>query len=190
MRAAFALLASAEIHNVVRKLAWKMHVEHRTGTRHASLPPHVSLKQPFRIADLDFAAFETYTAEFAASIEPVDITLTELQVMGAEEGILWAAVEGTAVLHGLHERLNRELSEWFGDTSAPFDGPEYLFHLTVIMGGRPAEVYRTFLHELGDPRLDLRFTARELAIFVYDEAMGPEGNYMSYKVLPLGRPQP
>ena len=58
MKAALALLANAEIHNLVRKLSWKIHQKYRTGTRHASLPPHVSLKQPFVTTDLP--ALEDY----------------------------------------------------------------------------------------------------------------------------------
>jgi 2'-5' RNA ligase len=177
MRAAFALLADAEVHNAVRKVAWAMQQRYRPGTRHAVLPPHVSLKQPFRIADL--LALEEYMAGLARSIAPFEITLTALQVQGTDEGILWADVEETATLRQLHDRLNRELHERFGATEALFDGPDYHFHLTVIMGGRPADVYRQFLREYGDPRLGLRFTARELAMFVYDEP-----------ILPLGRRQP
>jgi 2'-5' RNA ligase len=189
MKAAFALLANADVHNVVRRLAWEMHLGYHTGTRHCSLPPHVSLKQPFRVTDL--AALEDYMAELAGSIEPFEISLTELQVDGmvlerTEYGILWVNVHETEYLRGLHDRVNRELSQRFGETQANFDGPEYRFHLTVTLGGQPIDVYRRFLREIADPAIDLRFTARELAMFVYDEPMGPNGEYLSYKVLPIG----
>lgn len=79
MKAAFALLANPEIHNVVRKLSWEIHQKYRTGTRHASLPPHVSIKQPFSIKDL--SALEDYMSELAGSIQPFEVRLTELQVI-------------------------------------------------------------------------------------------------------------
>ncbi len=188
MKAAFALLADGNVHNVVRKLAWDMHLRYRTGTRHASLPPHVSLKQPFGVADL--AALEGYMAELAGSIQPFRISLAGLRVEGTvyegiEYGILLAEVQETPTLRALHVRLNAELSARFGDTRAPFDGPEYYFHLTVTMGGQPIDVYRRFLGEIVDPTVGLRFTARELAMFVYDEPMGPAGEYMTYRILPL-----
>lgn len=53
MKATFALLANAEIHNLVRKLAWDNHQKYHTGIDVCRLPPHISLKQPFDISDLN-----------------------------------------------------------------------------------------------------------------------------------------
>jgi len=55
------------------------------------------------------------------------------------------------------------------------------------MGGQPIDEYRKFLREISDPGINLRFTVRELAMFVYDEPMGPAGEYLSYKILPIGK---
>ena len=192
MKATFALLANAEIHNLVRKLAWELHMKYRTGTRHCSLPPHISLKQPFSIKDI--AALEDYMAELANSINPFEVKLTELQIDplvfgGIEYGILWLDVQETKYLRHLHNRVKDELSQRFGDTQAPFDGSEYHFHMTVNMGGQPIDVYRRFLEEISNPRVDLRYTVRELAMFVYDEPMGQAGEYLSYKILPIGKKQ-
>lgn len=51
MKAAFALLADTETHNLVRKLSWDIHRKYHTGIDICRLPPHVSLKQPFDISD-------------------------------------------------------------------------------------------------------------------------------------------
>ena len=82
--------------------------------------------------------------------------------------------------------MNNELNQRFGDTRADYDGKDYHFHMTVMIGGQPLEIYRKFYREIPDPRLNLRFTARELAMFVYDEPVGPDGEYLGYKILPLG----
>jgi 2'-5' RNA ligase len=189
MKAAFALLANHVIHNVVRKPSWEIHQKYGTGTRHASLPPHVSLKQPFGIKDL--LALEEYMSELAGSIQPFEVTLTELQVIpvsfaGTAYGLLWIDVQETPELRNLHNRLNDELNQRFGHTPADFDGEQYHFHMTVMMGGQPVDVYRKFYSEIPDPRINLRFTAQELAMFVYDEPMGPTGEYLCYKILPIG----
>jgi len=190
MKAAFALLADPEAHNVVRKLAWGIHQKYRTGTRHASLPPHISLKQPFQISDL--SALEKYMEELAGTIEPFDVLLTELQVIplsysGFESGILWIDVDESAGLRALHSRLNEELDQRFGNTPADFDGRDYHFHMTVMLGGQPVKKYRDFLSEVPEPKINMRFTVKELAMFVYDERMGPNGEYLSYKILPIGK---
>jgi len=59
--------------------------------------------------------------------------------------------------------------------------------MTVMIRGQPIEMYRRFLAEIADRRVNLHFTARELAMFVYDEPMGPHGEYLAYRTLPLGK---
>ena len=190
MKATFALLANTEVHNLVRKLAWEIHQKYGTGTRHASLPPHISLKQPFRITDI--FALEEYMDELAGSIDPFEVGLTELQILpmvfeGTEYGILWLDVSETEELRQLHDRINDELSQRFGNTRADFDGSAYHFHMTVMIGGQSMDAYRRFYSEIPDPQINLRYTARELAMFVYDEPIRPESEYLSYKILPIGR---
>lgn len=188
MRATFALLADSEIHNLVRKLAWDAHAHYRTGAMVARLPPHVSLKQPFHVEDL--AGLEAYMDGFARSIAPLRVHLTEIQLHplvfeGTAYGLLWIDVQETPDLRRLHDRLNQELSQRFANTQADHDGAAYHFHMTVAMGGQPIEVYRTLYSALPDHRINRQFTARELAMFVYDDYTGPPGEFMTYKILPL-----
>ncbi len=58
MKATFALLANTEVHNQVRKLSWDIHQKYRTGIDICRLPPHISLKQPFDVAEV--GPVETY----------------------------------------------------------------------------------------------------------------------------------
>jgi len=62
----------------------------------------------------------------------------------------------------------------------------YRFHMTVMMGGQPMDIYRKLFSEIPNAKVDLRYTVHELAMFVYDEPMGPEGEYLTYKILPMG----
>ncbi len=190
MKATFALLADREVHNVVRKLAWDIHQRYRTGTIDCRLPPHISLKQPFPIADL--AALEAYMHELASTLAPFEVHLTDLQLepivfAGTEYGMLWLDVLETEHLRHLHNRLNHELQQRFGNTHADYDGPAYRFHMTVTMGGQPLAVYRRIYHDLAERSINLHYTVRELALFVYDEPLGPHGEYLTYKIVPLGR---
>ena len=192
MRAGFAVLANLEAFNLVRKLAWNVHFQYRTGTIDARLPPHISLKQPFAIADLN--AVEEYMDELAQAIAPFEVELTRLELrsiihQGRDYGLLWIAVQENPTLRALHNTLNHELSQRFDDTRADFDGPEYLFHMTVMMGGQATDVYRAAFAEIADKEVNLRYIVRELAMFVYDEPMGPHGEYLTYKILPIGAPR-
>ena len=189
MRAAFAVLANLDAYNFVRKLAWDMHFRYHTGTIDARLPPHVSLKQPFAISDL--GALEEYMDELAPTIEPFALELARLELrsithQGRDYGLLLIAVQENPTLRALHNQLNQELSQRFGDARADFDGEEYFFHMTVMMGGQATDVYRAAFAEIADKEVNLRYTARHLALFVYDEPMGPHGEYLTYKISPIG----
>ncbi len=190
MKTAIAILTDTEVHNFVRKLAWEIHRKYRTGTTICRLPPHVSLKQPFEIEDI--ARLEAYIHEFAQTIRPFEVKCTELQLVstifeGAETGLLWMAVQETECLRQLHDRLNQELAQRFANTQAPFDGAAYHFHMTVMMGGQPMEVYRKLYDEISERAVNLKFTASALAMFVYDDPLSLNGDYMVYKILPLGQ---
>ena len=190
MKATFALLADTTVSNFVRKLAWEIHQKYRTGTSICRLLPHVSLKQLFEIEDVTKLA--SYMDEFASTVRPFAIKCTgfELRSMnlaGMETGILWVDVQETAYLRRLHDRLNQELDQRFGNTQAPFDGAGYHFHMTVMMGGQPIEVYRGVYDGITERTVNLEFMANTLAMFVYDEPLGLNAEYMTYKVLPIGK---
>jgi 2'-5' RNA ligase len=104
---------------------------------------------------------------------------------GTEFGLLWIDVQETEDLHQLHDRINEELSQRFGNTQADFDGATYHFHMTVMMGGQPIDVHQKLYNELADTKVNLRYIVRELAMFVYDEPMRPRAEYLTYKILPI-----
>lgn len=189
MKATFALLADHQIHNFVRKLSWDIHGKYHTGIDMCRLPPHISLKQPFDISDLDLLS--EYMAELAQSIEPFQAQLTHLELVdatidGLESGILWLKVEETEFLRGLHNRLNEELTARFGNVPAEYDGANYHFHMAVAIGGQSTETYRKILDEFKDQLVNLQYTVQELVMFVYDERTAVNAGYMTYIVLPLG----
>ena len=188
MKATFALLANAQVHNLVRKLSWNIHRKYRTGIEVCRLPPHISLKQPFDIFDLD--SLEDFMSELADSISPFEIHLTGLELIdanieGLETGILWLNVHETEILRNLHNHLNQELTSRFGNVSAAFDGPDYHFHMTVAMGGQSLETYKKIYGEFAGHLENLQYTVRELGMFVYDEREEINAGYITYKILPL-----
>ena len=95
-------------------------------------------------------------------------------------------MEESETLRGLHDRLNNELDQRLGNSPADFDGDAHHFQITMIMGGQPFEVYKKYLNEILNPRINLKIVARELTMFVYNEPMGSNGDYLCYKILPIG----
>lgn len=189
MKTTFALLADYETHNLVRKLSWDIHQKYRTGIDVCRLPPHISLKQPFDIIDLDLLS--EYMTELAQGLEPFQTLLTHLELIettmnGLHTGILWLNVQETELLRQLHEQVNRELTARFGNVPAEFDGSDYHFHMTVAIGGQSIETYRVILNEFKNRIVNLPCTVRELVMFVYDERTAVNAGYMTYRILPLG----
>jgi 2'-5' RNA ligase len=190
MKAGFALLVDRTVHNIIRKLAFDLNRDYRTGFRGAQVPPHISLKQPFRVSDV--GAVEAYFDSFAASIRPFTVTLQAVEVHPAagpagDLGVVWVKVRESRTLRGLHTRLNAELAERFANTDADFDGSAYRFHATIIMGGQPSDIYRQIATTLRPPALPRTCRIREIMMCYFDDDSYAPGTYITYKILPLGR---
>lgn len=189
MKATFALLADHATHNVVRKLAWQLHHTYGIGLRASRLPPHISLKQPFTIDDV--ATLEAYFDRFARTLSPFSVTLPNVHVIPAPtaphiSGIVWLNVEETPLLRNLHTRLNTDLAAEFRNTAAAFDGTDYHFHMTVAISTQPTDAYHRMRATYQDMSVDLHYTVHEIAMFIYDDTILSETDYMTYKIVQLG----
>ena len=58
MKCSFALLMSDEIHNYIRKKAIKINQLSKCGLFASQFIPHISLKQPCKIEDIDKTTFD------------------------------------------------------------------------------------------------------------------------------------
>ena len=188
MKAAIVLLANREIQNYVRRIVFDLNRKYDIRFLASLLPAHVSLKQPFSFDSME--KLETYFDRLAEDIEPFVVELDHVyHTQWGGYGILGLDVRETDTLRELHNRINAELDDLFEDTSAPHDGDSYRFHLTIELGSVEAEdVYGRYYEELDDKRVNLKFTAREIALFYYTGDPSA-GSYMTYKVLELGGSQ-
>jgi len=184
MKAAIALLADHKTQNVVRRMVYDLNRQYGIGFLASLLPAHVSLKQPFAFERMEI--LEGYLDALAASITPFEIELDRVyHFRSGDIGILGLNVVETSVLRDLHNRIHCELEALFEDVSAPHDGESYHFHLTIELGKVEGEdVFKRYYDEMESRQVDLRFTAREIALFYYDEPKA--GAYMTYRVLGLG----
>ncbi|HEY86061.1 MAG TPA: 2'-5' RNA ligase family protein [Chloroflexi bacterium] len=196
MKVAIAFLLDHKIHNFMRSLAVDIHRQYPLGFSAASALPHISLKQPFPIADL--AEVEAYFEQLAASIPPFKVELTRLELQTyagqsrgiaptkkAEWGILWLAVRENPVLRNLHRRINRELGERFENTRAAFDGEAYRFHATLFTGEQNADLYREAFAAYKDTPINLSCTIKQIALFYKNNDSADVRDFITYKILPL-----
>lgn len=185
MKAAIVLLADYAVQNTARKTVFWLNSRFNVPFYASLLPAHVSLKQPFAFESME--VLEQYFDALAARAAPLEITLDHLYYgEWSGHGILGMHVVETPELRRLHNLLNAELPGLFKDTSAPHDGAEYSFHLTIEMGKvEGANGFKEYYDSLPDHNLNLKFTARELALFYYAESPIAAGSFTTYRIRPL-----
>ena len=183
MKAAIVLLADYMTQNFVRKIVFALDQEYKIDFLGSLLPAHVSLKQPFAFESIE--RLEGYFDTFVASVSPFLIEFNEIYYKNwGGYGILGMSVKETTTLRELHNRLNHKLCELFRDTSAPHDGEEYRFHMTIELGiiGK-VNPYQAYFDKLADKSVNLSFVAKEMALFYYSGK--DHRSFFNYKVLPL-----
>jgi hypothetical protein len=185
VKASFALLLDGPTHNIMRRLSLELHRDLGLGLKAAQLPPHVSLKQSFRVKDL--AALEALFDDFAANTAPVPLILTTLEMWRipaneSETAVVFLDVAQYDALKILHNRLNLELGVRFEKTRSAFDGSEYHFHATVALDTVSKATGDKLEAGYAGRQFFLNTTATELALLYYDGHAS-----MTYKTLPLGK---
>jgi 2'-5' RNA ligase len=182
MKAAIAILADYQVQNFVRRIVFELEQATQIEFLATLLPVHISLKQPFSFESMD--QLECYFDSLAAQISPFQIKLDKIYYTDWEGyGILGINVQETETLRGLHNQINRELSELFVGTSAPRDGAGYHFHMTIEMGKVEGQnPYQNYFERLETKTVNLTYQVKEIALFYYP---GNQNSFICYKVLPL-----
>lgn len=185
MKAAVALLSDYPTQNLARRMVFDISQLAGIEFIGSLLPAHVSLKQPFTFKSM--GALQTWFDSFSKHVAPVPITLDHIYYDEWDEyAIVGFGVHETPTLRALHNQINRELKEIVLDSSAPHDGDEYRFHLTIELGkaGR-TNPFKQFYDSLAEKQVNLSFTAEDIALFYYaDRSIGP-GSFICLRVLPL-----
>jgi hypothetical protein len=190
MKARIAVLAGARVQNLARRMVFEIAQRDNVEFFGSILPSHVSLKQGFAFESLP--QLESWFDSLAQRTAPFDVTLADIYYTEwSGFGLVGINVVDTPCLRGLHEQINRELVTVVEDSTAPHDGHDYHFHLTVEMC-RLGETnpLKSYCDALTNKKTDITFRAEELAMFlVADRPLAP-GSAILYRVMPLGRASP
>lgn len=138
MKAAIAILTDVHVQNVARKMVYEIYRRGGIDFLGSLLPAHVSLKLPFTMEDMD--VLEDWFESFSKRVAPFRIELERIYYDQWEDyAVVGFEVLETPTLRTLHNQINRELKELVRDPSAPHDGEDYHFHLTVELGNVAGE---------------------------------------------------
>jgi 2'-5' RNA ligase len=185
VKAAIVLLSDSSVQNYVRRIVFELNTFYGVEFYAATLPAHVSLKQPFTFEDMD--VLEQYFDALAAKTAPFEIHLDRVYY---EEwsgyAILGLNVVETARLRQLHDQINTDLSHLFLDTRAAHDGSGYRFHMTIELGKTTrGNGFREYFDHLAEKKVNLAFVTRELGMFYYTADTNSPGDFMTYRIQPL-----
>jgi len=185
MKAAIALLSNFHVQNVARRMVYETNRYAGIKFFGSLLPAHVSLKQPFTFEDMDL--LEDWLESFSTRIEPFRIDLERVYYEEWDKyAIIGFEVLETSTLRSLHNQINEELKGLVRDPSAPHDGDEYRFHLTVELGEvGETNPFKHFYDSMPEKLVDLSFMAEHIALFFYADGPAGAGSFICYKVLPL-----
>ncbi|MDF2803526.1 MAG: hypothetical protein K0S61_3429 [Anaerocolumna sp.] len=187
MKATIVLIANNEAENLGRRLMLSAHRAGNLGFEMARLPQHVSLKQPFSIPNLE--VFEEFFDMFAKEVRPVTIKFTNISVfpsnvLGYDSGCIFLNAETSRDLQYLQEMLFTQLDEHIGKCPADHD-EDYVFHMTVALGGAPYNNYEIARSELQKADYKKNLIFDKLGLLYYDDDDIKPGTYFCYKVVTL-----
>lgn len=185
MKAAIALLSDFHVQNIARRMVYEINQYAGIEFFGSLLPAHISLKQPFTFEDMDL--LEEWIESFSREIVPFRIELERFYYGEWDQhAIVGFEVLETPILRSLHNRINEELMSLVSDLSAPHDGDDYRFHLTVELGEvRETNPFKQFYDSMPEKQVDLSFMAKHIALFFYADGPIGAGSFICYKVLPL-----
>ncbi|MDD3052562.1 MAG: 2'-5' RNA ligase family protein [Candidatus Cloacimonetes bacterium] len=176
MRCTFALLLNDEIHNYVRKKAVQINRVSGNAFFGAILPPHISLKQPFTIEDIE--TVEKYFDIFSSSTMPVSISTGEIYLM---DNVIGLKIESSSILKNIHFQINSELSDYCLDPTALHDGDSYKFHLTIAMSAYNLNAFQSAYDQIKDEKIKFNFIADRIVMFISEDDSFPD-KYITYKI--------
>lgn len=187
MKATFVLLADIEAENFGRKCMLEANRAGNIGFEMARLPHHISLKQPFKISNLEM--LETIFDEYAKEINTIKVSLLELNcfpsnVFGYESGCMSIRVESTPQLNEMQQKLFDCLETTLGPCPAEHDS-DYVFHMTIALGGASYENYEKAYQVLSKQNFKQEFLFDRLGLLYYDDDDIKPGTYFCYKIVKL-----
>jgi 2'-5' RNA ligase len=130
---------------------------------------------------------ENWYDSFSKRVAPFRIELDRVYYEECGNyAIVGLNVNETPILRELHNEINKDLKDLVHDSSAPHDGNEYHFHLTIELGKTsPANPFKEFYEALPEKQVNLSFMAEHLALFFYTDGPIEKGSFICYKILPL-----
>lgn len=184
MKATIVLLADIEGENFGRKCMLDANRAGNVGFEMARLPHHISLKQPFKIPNLE--RMEQIFDEYVGEVNAISVPLLELNcfpsdVLGYASGCMSVRADSTPQLKAMQLKLFDRLEASLGPCPADHDS-DYVFHMTIAIGGAS---YQKAYEVLKNYDFHQEFMFDRLGLLYYDDDHIKPGTYFCYKIAKL-----
>jgi 2'-5' RNA ligase len=176
---AYTILLSDDAHNFARSVQADLYERYRASERTLLLEPHVTIKQPFEVAD--DVPFIRYFEQFAAELEPFELVLNGFGFFEGIETVVFVDVEQDPRLKQLQRRVLAELGE-HGIEPAMFENDEpvpYHFHATLATDLSAEDLEDARRRYTETP--EFRFPIERLGLF-----RRTAGSWLLHRRLPIG----
>ena len=187
MKATIVLIADTTTENYGRKCILEANRIGNIGFEMARLPHHISLKQPFKVPNLE--AVESIFDEYAKTVNALTVPMLQLDcfrsnVFGYESGCMSIRAESTSQLITMQQNLNALIEAKLGSCPAEYDS-DYVFHMTIAIGGAPYKNYEKAYQVMKKHDYHYDFHFNRLGLLYYDDDKIRPGTYFCYKIADL-----
>lgn len=176
---AYTILLSDDAHNFARSVQAELYERYRASDQTLLLEPHVTIKQPFEVADEE--PFRRYFERLAAGLEPFELVLRGFGFFEGPETVVFVDVEQDARLKRLQRRVLTDLAE-HGVEPAMYENDEpvpYHFHATLATGLSAEDLEDARRRYAETP--EFRFPIERLGLF-----RRTAGSWLLHRRLPVG----
>jgi hypothetical protein len=188
MHIGIAILTDTAIHNLAREMVFDMQKKYHTRIENALLPQHISLKQSFpyngKVEDI-----ENYFEKFCSSIEPVKVSLQNVEINRINEDTVlgWIKVTESKALRDIHLRICQELKSEFNIDPLGFDGDNWRFHSTLITSRVDINLLDSLIQEYDKRNISVCFEAKKIVMFCNIGDPTRTSEYFSLKIFDIGK---
>ncbi len=164
----FALLINDTIHNLLREISLECFNETGNFDFNNLILPHISIKQSFETHDISKTTelFDTFFSKYNQFEVEIDIfEIIEDNTYPIQRNILWLKIKTNSILTDMHNNLNQLLQD-FGIFNRLYDGDDYTFHITVLLGPMDLTKLKLKLDKLNSLSINKTILIKKAVMFL------------------------
>ncbi|MCK9329463.1 MAG: 2'-5' RNA ligase family protein [Candidatus Cloacimonetes bacterium] len=168
MYVVFALMIDDYFHNLFREVSYECFQETSNFDNINLILPHISLKQSFRVSNI--LEIRNYFDSYFSTVKQFTVDIDKFEIVHDNnhpllKNILWLKIHTNNILTTMHTELNASL-EKLGIEKGIYDGDNYTFHATVMLGPTNLSLLKEKLDKLKHLNLNKQIKITKALMFL------------------------